>query len=78
MLGVKTREKKFNLQVCSNINLNISFLLLITHYFICLIFNDKIMLKGADPWSSGESWGLTVEVMVLGRGFESRLHLKTR
>ena len=32
------------------------------------------------PWSSGERRGLTIQVqaMFLGRGFESRLHLKTR
>ena len=30
------------------------------------------------PWSSGERHGLTIQAMVLGRGFESRLHLKTR
>ncbi len=30
------------------------------------------------PWSSGERQGLTVWAMVLGRGFNSRVHLKTR
>ena len=30
------------------------------------------------PWSSGERQGLTIRAMVLGRGFESWLHLKTR
>ena len=33
---------------------------------------------GEAPWSSGERCGLTIQAMVLGRGFESRLHLKTR
>ncbi len=30
------------------------------------------------PWSSGECQGLTVWAMVLGCGFNSRVHLKTR
>ena len=30
------------------------------------------------PWSSGERSGLTIQAMVLGRGFKSQLHLKTR
>jgi len=33
---------------------------------------------GEAPWSSGECWGLTIQPTVLGRGFESRLCLKTR
>ena len=33
---------------------------------------------GEAPWSSGEHRGLTIQAMVLGRGFETRLHLKTR
>ncbi len=30
------------------------------------------------PWSSGERGLLTIRAIVLGRGFEPQLHLKTR
>ena len=33
---------------------------------------------GESPWSGGERRGLTIQAMVLGRGFKSRRHLKTR
>jgi len=38
----------------------------------------KIEKKWEPPWSSGEYRGLTILVMVIGRGFKSQLHLKTR
>jgi hypothetical protein len=41
------------------------------------ILNIKIF-HGEAPWSSGELQGLTVWAMVLGCGFNSGVHLKTR
>ena len=38
----------------------------------------KLIIPREAPWSSGERQGLTIRAMVLGRGFESWLHLKTR
>ena len=35
-------------------------------------------MKREAPWSSGGRRGLMIQAMVLGRGFESQLHLKTR
>ena len=42
-----------------------------------LLFKLRLFFREA-PWSSGERRGLTIRAMVLGRGFESRHHLKTR
>ncbi len=42
--------------------------------YLQLFWNDD----GEAPWSSGECWGLTIQAMVLGLGFKSRLCLKTR
>jgi hypothetical protein len=42
----------------------------------CLYF--KFLFTGEAPWSSGERQGLTVWAMVLGRGFNSQVRLKTR
>ena len=41
------------------------------------LFNNNTTTWEA-PWSSGEGQGLTIQAMVLGREFESWLHLKTR
>ena len=38
----------------------------------------EMLMKREASWSSGQRRGLTIQAMVLGRGFESRLHLKTR
>ena len=41
-------------------------------------FISKVLLVREAQWSSGERHGLTIQTMVLGCGFESRLHLMTR
>ncbi len=37
-----------------------------------------VLALGSPLWSSGERRGLTIRAMFLGRGFKSRLHLRTR
>ncbi len=53
-------------------------MLLKTLKIIALKYTFKDTYIGEAPWSSGKRLGLTIRAMVLGRGFKSRLHLKTR
>jgi hypothetical protein len=42
---------------------------------VCIKHPVNQMKLGKAPWSSGEHCELTTRAMVLGRGFESQLHL---
>ena len=58
------------------------FLLILSKLFPLLInilyFCKETDIEREAPWSSGEHRGLTIPAILLGRGFESRHHLKTK